>query len=644
MPFGFNIDGQKLQNRPVNQTRFSGGSLLIPPPPPYIIAANNTQIINSITGLTYQQAAGPSTPSAVFKIMASGLTPAIGDITATPSTDFEVYDGTIWQSSPFMVAYTGGAINTALIYQVRLKAGLTINNYNEIVTLSGADAPNFDITINGSVTANNAFMFTVKTDNSGSSASNQFLLPLAGGLIYNANIDWGDGNITTQTTDISPIHTYNSPGTYQISISGVFPSIQFLNTGDNLKLLSINNWGNITWTLLSSAFHGCSNMIGTYADAPIISACTTLNNMFTDCALFNSSLVGWDVSNVTNLQATFQGCNTFNQDLSSWDISNVTNLIITFLSCTSFNGNIDNWNTGNVIHVSATFQGCTVFNRNISGWDVSNVIEMNSLFQSASSFNQPIGIWITTSLTSLQNTFLGATSFNQSLIGWDVSNVTSMLNLFLGATVFNGDITNWVTGNVANMQSVFNNCPAFNKDISLWDTSNVTNMSLMFFGATIFNQNISGWNTVNVINMSTMFARCVAFNADISGWIVTNVTNMGTMFFQTGAFNQPLNSWDMSNVQIISFMFEQAAAFNQPLDAWDVGNVTIADGFMIGRNDTQYSAANLDGIYNGWSILATLQPNVAISFGTIKYTLVGATGKAILVGAPNNWVIIDGGI
>jgi hypothetical protein len=64
---------------------------------------------------------------------------------------------------------------------------------------------------------------------------------------------------------------------------------------------------------------------------------------------------------------------------------------------------------------------------------------------------------------------------------------------------------------------------------------------------------------------------------------------------------------------------------------------------MLGKNDTNYSATNLDAIYNGWSLL-TLQPNLGISFDTIKYTAAGQAGRNILTGAPNNWTIIDGGI
>jgi hypothetical protein len=64
---------------------------------------------------------------------------------------------------------------------------------------------------------------------------------------------------------------------------------------------------------------------------------------------------------------------------------------------------------------------------------------------------------------------------------------------------------------------------------------------------------------------------------------------------------------------------------------------------MAGKTAVDYSTANLNSIYNNWSLLV-VQPNEAINFGTIKYTLAGQAGKNILTGAPNNWIITDGGI
>jgi surface protein len=118
--------------------------------------------------------------------------------------------------------------------------------------------------------------------------------------------------------------------------------------------------------------------------------------------------------------------------------------------------------------------------------------------------------------------------------------------------------------------------------------------------------------------MQSMFANATSFNGNISSWNVSSVTNMNGMFLSATAFNQNIGSWNVSNVN--NFL-----------------------SFMIGKTFTDYSATNLDAIYNGWSLLS-VQPNETIDFGTIKYTLAGQAGRNILTGAPNNWTINDGGI
>jgi hypothetical protein len=50
---------------------------------------------------------------------------------------------------------------------------------------------------------------------------------------------------------------------------------------------------------------------------------------------------------------------------------------------------------------------------------------------------------------------------------------------------------------------------------------------------------------------------------------------------------------------------------------------------MLGKTNLDYSAANLDGIYNGW-IVYELQTAQNINFNTIKHTAAGTEGKALL--------------
>ncbi|MFB9090632.1 lamin tail domain-containing protein, partial [Flavobacterium paronense] len=108
---------------------------------------------NSFTGLTYVEGSGPSAESGTFSITASDLSPASGNITLTPSSNIEVYDGSAWQSTAFTVGYSGGVLSTTSIYKVRLKAGLTAGSFSsESVGLSGGGT-SATVNVSGSVTS-----------------------------------------------------------------------------------------------------------------------------------------------------------------------------------------------------------------------------------------------------------------------------------------------------------------------------------------------------------------------------------------------------------------------------------------------------------------------------------------------------------
>ena len=155
---------------------------------------------------------------------------------------------------------------------------------------------------------NEAFEFTVKTDNAGTSAADQFTIP-TNGTGYNYDISTSDGQSISGATGNTTI-TFPSPGSYTVSITGDFPTINFNNTGDKLKLTNISNWGSIAWSTFNDAFYGCSNLTITATDVPNVSAVTDFFFAFHTCTSLSGSFdcSSWDLSSVNNIGYMFYRC------------------------------------------------------------------------------------------------------------------------------------------------------------------------------------------------------------------------------------------------------------------------------------------------------------------------------------------------
>jgi hypothetical protein len=297
------------------------------------------------------------------------------------------------------------------------------------------------------------FKITVDTTQPGS-ASDTFVLPLHSGAT-SMTVYWGDGNSDVITTynQAELSHTYASSGTYQISCDGSFTGTEFLQGTDNLKLMSIDNWGANTWSNTIQSFYGCSNMVGTYTDNPDFSGSTDMIQMFQNCTSFNSPLV-IDTSGVTRMLSMFSGCTNFNSDVTFSDTSSVTNMTSMFYNCTNFDKAV-NFDTSNVTVINDMFYGCTNFNKpvNFNTVKVTNTVRMFMLcsnfnqtinfdlsacantilmFYNCTSFNSPVTFTNTTVLTSHSNTFNGCSIFDQDISGWDISALTSAPSMLLG--------------------------------------------------------------------------------------------------------------------------------------------------------------------------------------------------------------------
>ncbi len=223
--------------------------------------------------------------------------------------------------------------------------------------------------------------------------------------------------------------TFPAAGTYKVYVTpgaGTFTRFNMDYGTDRLKLIQLNQWGNIAWANMARTFAGCHNLTSTATDIPDLTSVTNMFGMFYQCRLFNGAIGNWNVSNVTNMGEMFVEAAAFNQPIGNWNVANVTNMAGMFADATSFNQPIGTWNMVSATNIRNMFIRATSFNQPIGNWNVANVTDMLSMFAAATSFNQPLGNWNVTNVTNMFIMFGGASAFNQNLGAWTLNPVVDI--------------------------------------------------------------------------------------------------------------------------------------------------------------------------------------------------------------------------
>ncbi len=296
--------------------------------------------------------------------------------------------------------------------------------YNITVTPSSANSQSTD----------GSFVTTWKT----TSAGEAITIPV-GNAAGNYTVRWGDGSVTTHTSDAT--HTYAAAGNHTVRISGDFTRIYLADDPDNAaKLVSIDQWGDVRWESMNGAFRGASNMTYNATDAPDLSGVRDASSMFRNAASFDGDLSAWDVSGVTSMHSMFRGAASFDSDLSAWDVSDVTYMYNMFRDATSFDGDLSAWDVSGVTSMGSMFRGAASFDGDLSAWNVSGVTDMHSMFRGAASFDSDLSEWDVSSITTMGSMFTDASAFRQNLGNWYVA---------LDSTVIHADDAPGIVGTIS---------------------------------------------------------------------------------------------------------------------------------------------------------------------------------------------------
>jgi hypothetical protein len=313
----------------------------------------------------------------------------------------------------------------------------------------------------GAPAVDNDFVIQVKTDNAGTSASNQFTIPtLLGG--YDYSVTTSEHLLTGQTGSVTL--TFSTAGTYEVRISGVFPRIHFNNSGDKLKLLEVTNFGSVGWNSLGDgnggSFHGCSNMDINLRATGDFTNLTSVRNGFKNCtSLTNFPAI--DMPSASLLNGAWQGCTS----LASFpliDLSSATN--------------IGDFNNG-------AWQGCTALT-SFPSINFASVLDAKDAWRdcSLSSFGTVLLPLVTDVRGAWRNNNLN------TFPALDLPNAVYFGGFNLGAWQGNGVISSFATRNFYAM-TIGQNCfkdttlpTADYSDILITQNANNPNNSVTFHG------------------------------------------------------------------------------------------------------------------------------------------------------------------
>ena len=479
------------------------------------------------------------------------------------------------------------------------------------------------------------FIISVKTDNTGTSADNEFTLPWIGTY----DIDWGDGTKEENVTD-SQTHTYASAGTYDVKVKAVSGRILFNGTGDRLKLLDIKNWGVCIWTSMEAAFKGCENLSKMSAsDSPDLSSVTSMANTFVDVPL-EVNLNNWDVSNVSNFAymayASYQKVG-FNSQIDQWDISGTVSLNYMFYDNKNFNQPIGNWDTSNITTMVGALRGVASFDYSLAGWNIENIPSWGlqglllSAGMSTSNYDATLISWaaqtpqnnVSISFGSSQYSYEAAAARNTLIdtygwtitdggqgvapefaLKWETTTPNEEIQIGVGDGTFDY-VIDWGDGTVEsyNTDANISHIYADAGDHITKITGNFPHMNMQNITDDVYREklrDVLNWGTIVWQDWTSMFRNCSGFTA-LTATDLPNLSNVTSFVYLASGgnfgyhYNSSVQNWDVSNVTSMAG-FSHYGDWRNKISTWDTSNVTDFTNFLraCGNFDNGGDLADMD--------------------------------------------------
>lgn len=288
------------------------------------------------------------------------------------------------------------------------------------------------------------FVLTVET----TGTPETFTIPCNNTGVYNATIDWGDGTADSTITtynDADLAHSYASPGTYTIRISGSFPYIYFNNTGDRAKVRTVEQMGRVGWASWVGSFYGCSGITAfTVGNCDLPTSVSWTNSLRSMTALTALNLSGLAGVQPTSLSSTFFGNVALQTlDMTMIDFSANANMVNAFRGMTALTSLLlpDNAVDSTCTSLDRMFYLCTALETfNTTGWDTSAVTSFSGVLRSMGTVNVDISGWRFNTATDvtlfLNGSTLATAQYDAALIEWDGIDAPNSLSFDMGTSTY----------------------------------------------------------------------------------------------------------------------------------------------------------------------------------------------------------------